>query len=206
MVRGRQAWIWDPNTGEKYKIQLKANRFTLDLGPAETYLIVFDRESRGKTWNPLPRKGKQQKEVLNWTVELKHCREKWSKSMQMPVLKDLKDTEYVHFTGEAVYRTTLSVDDPKDMVLNLGKVWGVNELYVNGQQCGVKWFGERIYDLSGYLHKGENMLEIRVATTMGNYMKTLKDNPTAQKYTVLKTKNQPIQSMGLIGPVTLYKR
>ena len=50
------------------------------------------------------------------------------------------------------------------------------------------------------------MIEIRVATTMGNYMKTLKDNPTAQKYTVLKTKNQPIQSMGLIGPVTLYKR
>jgi hypothetical protein len=39
---------------------------------------------------------------------------------------------------------------------------------------------------------------------MGNYLKTLTENETAQKFTVLKTKNQPIQSMGLIGPVTLY--
>jgi len=43
-----------------------------------------------------------------------------------------------------------------------------------------------------------------VTTTMGNYMKTLTDNPTAQKFTVLKTKDQPIQSMGLAGPVTIY--
>jgi hypothetical protein len=40
---------------------------------------------------------------------------------------------------------------------------------------------------------------------MGNYMKTLTDNPTAQKFTVRGTKDQPIQSMGLIGPVTLYQ-
>jgi hypothetical protein len=39
---------------------------------------------------------------------------------------------------------------------------------------------------------------------MGNYMKTLTDNKTAQKFTNQKTKDQPIQSMGLIGPVTLY--
>ena len=45
---------------------------------------------------------------------------------------------------------------------------------------------------------------MHVTTSMGNYMKTLTDNPTAQKFTVLKNKNQPIQSMGMLGPVTLY--
>ena len=39
---------------------------------------------------------------------------------------------------------------------------------------------------------------------MGNYMKTLTDNKTAQKFTVLKSKDQPIQSMGLVGPVSVY--
>jgi hypothetical protein len=39
---------------------------------------------------------------------------------------------------------------------------------------------------------------------MGNYMKSLTDNPIAQDWTNEKTKNQPLQSMGLIGPVTLY--
>jgi hypothetical protein len=47
-------------------------------------------------------------------------------------------------------------------------------------------------------------MEIGVITTMGNYMKTLTDNPTAQKFTVLTTKNQPLQPMGLLGPVTMY--
>jgi len=45
---------------------------------------------------------------------------------------------------------------------------------------------------------------VKVATSMGNYMKTLKDNPVAQYWTNEKRKDQPIQSMGLIGPVTIY--
>jgi hypothetical protein len=39
---------------------------------------------------------------------------------------------------------------------------------------------------------------------MGNYMKSLTDNPIAQYWTNEKNKNQPLQSMGLVGPVTLY--
>ena len=31
-----------------------------------------------------------------------------------------------------------------------------------------------------------------------------KQNLTAQKFTVLKSKDQPIRSMGLVGPVTMY--
>ena len=68
----------------------------------------------------------------------------------------------------------------------------------------MKWYGNRIYDISRFLQMGPNEIEIRVTTTMGNYMKTLINNKTAQKFTVLKNQNQPIQSMGLIGPVTLY--
>ena len=185
---------------------MKEGRFHLDLGPAETYMIVFDKETRGKIWQPLPRSGRGCQEVNDWVVELRHCREQWKKSMHMLQLKDLKDTEFVYFTGEAIYRTALYVTDSKRKILNLGKVWGVNELYINGQSCGVKWFGERIYDISDYLKVGENKIEVRVATTMGNYMKTLKDNPTAQKYTVLKNKNQPIQSMGLVGPVWIFEK
>ena len=39
---------------------------------------------------------------------------------------------------------------------------------------------------------------------MGNYMKSLTGNPIAQYWTNEKNKVQPIQSMGLIGPVTMY--
>ena len=43
-----------------------------------------------------------------------------------------------------------------------------------------------------------------MVTTMGNYLKTLKKSDVAQYWTNVGRKNQPIQSMGLLGPVILY--
>lgn len=123
----------------------------------------------------------------------------------MDKLQDLKETEYVSFTGTAVYKIKTTAGEMLPEYLNLGKVWGVSEVLVNGKSCGVKWYGNRIYKIRELMHEGSNEIEIRVTTTMGNYMKTLTDNPTAQKFTVRGTKDQPIQSMGLIGPVTLYQ-
>ncbi len=75
---------------------------------------------------------------------------------------------------------------------------------VNGKNCGVKWYGRRIFNIGNLLVPGENLIEIKVVTTMGNYMKSLTDNPIAQYWTNEKNKIQPLQSMGMIGPVTIY--
>jgi hypothetical protein len=122
----------------------------------------------------------------------------------MEELKDLKDTDFVNFTGTVIYRYKTDPGKFIPAFLNLGKVWGVSEVFINGKECGVKWYGNRIFRIADLIHEGANDIEIRITTTMGNYMKTLTDNETAQKFTVLKTKNQPIQSMGLVGPVTIY--
>ena len=119
-------------------------------------------------------------------------------------LLDLKNTEFVNFTGTAVYRSAFVSGISKPSFLNLGQVSGIAELLVNGKSCGVKWYGRRVFQVATVLNAGKNNIEIRVITSMGNYMKTLTGNPTAQKFTVQKAKDQPIQSMGLIGPVTLY--
>ena len=58
--------------------------------------------------------------------------------------------------------------------------------------------------MDGLLTNGVNSIEIKVVTVMGNYMKTLKDNAVAQYWTNEKRKDQPLQSMGLVGPVTIY--
>lgn len=70
------------------------------------------------------------------------------------------------------------------------------------RDCGVKWFGRRIYDISGLLHEGENTLEVKVTTLLGNYVQTLKDEPVAQRF--LFRRNNPLVPAGLIGPVILY--
>jgi len=205
ITRGRHAWIWDAESGDRYRLGLIDDSFELELGPAESQLIIFDKVKDGPKWIPISVSGMNSKTLNHgWDVELRHSRENWVKSIQMDEPKDLKETEYVSFTGVAVYRSRVELSDLSSKYMNLGKVWGVSELFINGKSCGVKWYGNRIYDISRFLQMGPNEIEIRVTTTMGNYMKTLINNKTAQKFTVLKNQNQPIQSMGLIGPVTLY--
>ena len=205
ITKGRYPWIWNPETGESFRIELAGESFEIDLGPAETRILVFNKEKRGSKWKPVPVTG-ENAETLNtyWDVELHHSREEWIKTFRMNELTDLKDTDYVNFTGTAIYKKSLNVNNKNSTYLNLGKVWGVAELFVNGQSLGVKWYGNRIYNLNDVLKEGVNEIEVHVTTSMGNYMKTLTDNETAQKFTVKGSKDQPIQSMGLIGPVTLY--
>jgi hypothetical protein len=124
----------------------------------------------------------------------------------MDLLQDLKEMpDVVNFSGAVTYRNTFICDDPEGMIINLGKVYGTSELKVNGTGCGVKWYGRRIYSVGEFIRPGENEIEVTVTTSMGNYMKSLTDNPIAQYWTNAGNKNQPLQSMGLIGPVKLYK-
>ncbi len=206
ITRGRYGWVFNPENGECSRITLKNNSFDLDLGPAESMILLFNKVKNGPEWEPLPVTGSLKRSLQSgWEVELQHSREKWVKKIDMDKLQDLKETEYVSFTGTAVYKIKTTAGEMLPEYLNLGKVWGVSEVLVNGKSCGVKWYGNRIYKIRELMHEGSNEIEIRVTTTMGNYMKTLTDNPTAQKFTVRGTKDQPIQSMGLIGPVTLYQ-
>ena len=156
-------------------------------------------------WRQLPVEGIGTQTLRNWDVELKHSREGWTKTTRMENPTDLKETEFANFTGTVTYRTTVDVINPADMVLNLGRVWGVAEVKVNDQDLGVRWYGDQTYDVASSLKPGTNRIEVKVTTTLLNYMKTLKDNKTAQYWTMEGTKNQPLSSMGLVGPVTLYQ-
>lgn len=203
------AWVWNLDNGERYRLPLdKEGSYTLDLGPADARMIVFDRDNNKKApvWAPLPTSGTDSQTLTGWGLEFHHSLEHWIKTATADTLKDLKETEWKSFTGDVVYRTDVEVDDPEGMVLNLGKVYGVASLKVNGIDCGTSWYGRRTYDLSNILHKGWNRIEVTVTTTMGNYMQTWKENKLAQQWTNRPGRPQPVQSMGIAGPVTLYRK
>ncbi|MDR3189496.1 MAG: glycoside hydrolase family 2 [Prevotellaceae bacterium] len=205
-VAGKYPWVWDLDTGKRYRIELdRQGAFGMYLGPVDSRVIVFDREAKGAPWRPLPVTGDKLQTLEGWDVELRHSIEKTQETTRMEKPTDLKDTKYVHFTGTAVYRKTITVPDPEGATLNLGKVYGLSEVKINGVDCGVTWYGNRLYDVSGKLRAGKNEVEIHVVTTMGNYMKTLTGNKVAQRWVNRPGRPQPIQSMGLVGPVTLYQ-
>jgi hypothetical protein len=136
--------------------------------------------------------------LKGWSVEWRHIDGTNTRS-EMEELKDLKEVPaYAAFSGLIIYRKTIQLESAK--ILDLGKVYGVSELGVNGVVKGVQWYGKRKF----LLEKGENRLEITVTATIGNYLKTLTQNLVAQYWTNAGRKDQPVQSMGMVGPVRIY--
>ncbi|RYY22713.1 MAG: hypothetical protein EOP41_06965 [Sphingobacteriaceae bacterium] len=201
----KQAWIWEADTGNRYKVEPRNGMIELDLGPADSRLLVFDQHTNGENWHPDAAAGTQTVMPNNWTIEFKHL-DGTVKRAALVELRDLKDLpDFANMAGKAVYRTQLNIADPaKVKYINLGQVHGLSDISINGVSMGAKWYGRRIYPVKEAFKTGINTIEITITTSMGNYMKTLVDNPIAQKWTNNPRRPQPAQSMGLIGPVTIY--
>ena len=233
MTHKRQAQVWDLQTGKRYSLPLDGDgSYTFDLGPVESMLIVFEKESSFHRFMSLrgtkqsrakadtldcfvvpPRNDKYCDLSDNWDVNLCHSLLHDTTTAHFDTLFDLKDNEeYQHFCGTIVYRKTIDYHSRDgactvSTIMDLGLVEGISEVFVNGQSVGVQYFGHRLYDLTNALHEGQNDLEVHVTTTMGNYLKTIsrEDNPTTWIYVNHPRRDQPLQPMGLLGPVKIYK-
>jgi hypothetical protein len=208
VTAGHHAWLYDPATGKRYTLPVdKTGKMHFRFGPSETYLFVFNKMGgSAPVWSRLPLSGDDAVKVEgSWDVKMHHSYPDttWTASLDSLVdFKEMKDTAYKNFMGDVTYTKTVTLSGKLPKYLNLGKVADICEVSVNGKPLGVKWFGERVYDVAGALKQGDNTIEVKVTTLMGNYIQTLKDSKVAQRY-ILK-RNQPYVSAGLIGPVQLY--
>ena len=120
--------------------------------------------------------------------------------MLMDELTDLLDIPQTRdFAGTVIYEKRFEADSLESRYLDLGNVQGVSELILNDKALGTRWYGAHIYDIGDALMEGENLLSIKLTTICGNYVKSLEDNPVAQRWTG-RQENYP---MGVIGPVRL---
>ena len=218
LTHKKQAQIWDLQTGKRYALPLdKDGSYTFDLGPVEMVLVVFEKSTPIDLpiWQPLHTITGTLPAIDisdHWDVTLCHSLLNDTISAHFDTLFDLKDNEaYQHFCGTIIYHKTINCGrdgvHTDSTILDLGFVEGVSEVFVNGQSTGVQYFGRRIYDITDYLQEGENDLEVRVTTTMGNYLKTFsrEENPTTWIYVNHPKRDQPLQPMGLLGPIKLYQ-
>jgi len=202
----RLAWLWDPETGERSRLIKNMNSIKLDMGPADLKVVVFDKEKGGSLYKPPKMVAGKSIELTNpWSLTGNHIdgrKIKWD----VNVLRDLKEVpEWVNFCGTLIYNANFELGDKNKIEwINLGKVFGVSELLINGQHAGTKWYGKRIYPIGKFLKPGNNNIEVHVTTTMGNYLKSLTDNPIAQVWTNEGRANQLLQSVGIEGPVTIF--
>jgi hypothetical protein len=80
-------------------------------------------------------------------------------------------TPLANFSGAAIYEKSFLVPDSyqgKKLILDLGRVSSVAEVYVNGRPAGTLVWRPYKLDITEFIKPGENQLKIRVTNTEAN--------------------------------------
>ncbi|RED47792.1 glycosyl hydrolase [Seonamhaeicola aphaedonensis] len=133
------------------------------------------------------------------------------KSIEATELKSLTEFEndaVRHYSGTTIYSKVIHIESlGKHTVLDLGEVANIAELWCNGKKVGVKWAPPFEFDISEYVKKGENELEIKVTNTWRNQLIFDNSRPKGQKKTWTTAGPKPneteLEASGLVGPVVI---
>lgn len=207
-VRNKTPWRWDPETGTRSAVPQDGAKNTrpIRLEPLESLLLVFEPAAAQQDGEPLVRTDPTRFVTLSapWEVTFEHrvLDQQFTRTFNTLIdLSEMPDEDLATFAGTAVYRAEFDVPNTGYTLLDLGQVHDISEVTLNGTSLGLRWWGRHRYDADSALKEGRNVLEVRVTTTLFNYCQSLKDNPTATRWT---RGQEPVPS-GLVGPVRLYR-
>lgn len=208
MTGEKTAWLWDAESGTRSRMTAGAanNQLTISPGRSESKLIVFERASLAESaesdaerlHDERPSPGSPMLPLAgSGHVQLSHV-DGTERSIILPELVDFNDRDNLKFAGTIIYRKEFTADATRrPRWLDLGPIHAVSQVEMNGKALGVRWYGDHLYEVSTALTPGFNHLEIKVVTTLGDYMKSLTNNPIAQAWTA----DTPSYPLGLIGPI-----
>jgi hypothetical protein len=122
-----------------------------------------------------------------------------------------------HFSGVATYHKTFNVASEqlgaeKRLVLDLGRVRFVAEVYLNGRSLGILWKPPFKVDISDAIRPGANELVVEVANTWSNRLAGdarsqgrdfCRTNIAKSLTWTVPWKETPLLESGLLGPVQL---
>ncbi|ANW95855.1 hypothetical protein AXE80_05980 [Wenyingzhuangia fucanilytica] len=132
-------------------------------------------------------------------------------SVKIPQLKSLTEFDnkaIQHYSGTVTYTKEIEINAlEKNMVLDIGKVYNIAELWCNGQKVGTRWAPPYRFEVGDVLKKGNNSIIIKVTNTWRNQL--IYDNTRAKGEKKTWTTSAPkkgeteLDASGLVGPVIL---
>lgn len=174
-------------------------RVSLTLEPLKSVAVVFG--SCDAAMEILPQCDGEGEELRSWNrsrcAGIDYPRFENEERVEIP--EDLA-AAYPEFSGYVRYETPVTGREEEQAVLSISDAAEAVEVFVNGRSLGIQIAPPFVYDLSGVLTEGENLLAIEVATTLERQCFLLLDDYGRQ------VTKPPRSQSGLTGTVTLYRR
>ena len=211
--------LWNPVTAEirylpDFKKTGKSVCLPIELEGYESSFIVFRKCNLKsmKTKENFPVKETLYRVDTPWKVIFESEKRGPEEPVLLSQLTDWATAEndaVKYFSGQAVYTTTFTLNElpQKSLYLDLGRVMVMAKVTLNGQYVGGVWTLPYRLNVSDYLRKGENNLEITVVNNWQNRLIGDQHLPEDQRptWTVFNPwkADSPLQSSGLLGPVEI---
>ena len=140
------------------------------------------------------------------------------KTKQLISLSEFDDIGINYYSGITHYQSSFNIPKghlgkQKKLFLDLGNLWLLADVTVNGKYLGTLWKAPYCIDISNAVKPGVNKLEVEVANTWSNRLIGDARHPDEKQYcqtniTVTETegipwKDAPLRKSGLFGPVKL---
>ncbi|NLT76209.1 MAG: glycoside hydrolase, partial [Planctomycetes bacterium] len=220
--------LWMPDTGEIHSCKFDRDnngntRVPLRLAPYGSVFVVFrDKAEDLPMAERYPVSGDGWQLTGPWEVRFP---EGWgappSKTFDRLVSwTDVEDEGVKYFSGVASYHNTFDISADqltpgKRIVLDLGEVRFVTEVYVNGQSQGTLWKPPFQIEITDAVRAGTNQLVVEVANTWSNRLVGDAQSPDGPKFCrtnidrsltwQVPWKDTPLLDSGLLGPVRLIE-
>jgi hypothetical protein len=220
-VSGREAELWHADTGTieraEYRIADSSTTVWLHLAERESLFVVFRRPALSPS-PPLPRASFTTLATVGgpWDIS-------FPPSLGAPPRIRLAELEswtanadegVKYFSGTATYTKTIEARRSwfrpgARILLDLGTVKDLAEVYVNGRALGTLWKEPYRVDVTGVLRPGANQLELKITNEWTN--RQIGDRLVSADKRVLSASGptaggfatQTLSDSGLLGPVTI---
>lgn len=215
------AEYWDPTTGKQYILPVTASGkdgLLLDvvLQPNESGFIVTSYQTSAN----LPTKSVKIEEKItsiegDWKVFFDP---KWGGPGEVTFTNltdwtENEDKRIKYYSGTAIYRKTIKLDkvaSGEQVLLRFPQLGSIARVLINGKEVSTVWCSPWEADITSYIQKGKNKLEIQVVNSLSNRMIGDASLPQSERFTFaypeIASTTDRLVSSGIIDKVLIIKR
>lgn len=212
-----KVWRADRGTIEDASYRVEDGRLFVDLDLERDDAVFVVLQGKAKKGSVHPGKKLVAEEVLplsSWDVHFVPAidpeKAAGYRFDSLRAWNESEDSFLRFFSGTATYSTSFRLGPEQittGVVLDLGRVFNMAHVYVNGKDMGLLWKEPYKTDISEALVEGDNSLEIKVTNSWGNRL--IGDSSLPEEERASKTSwefyspDDPLPVSGLLGPVRL---